>query len=467
MTAGTSHPAHAFGTYARHLCTVQWADLPAHTRHRAVLVLADDLAAACSAVQEPQIVAWRQREADTGSGNCSLFAAGRPRSSAAQAAFHNALAMGWNELDEGYRKAVSHGGLYVLPATLATAEATRQSVKQVLRALILAYDAVTRLARAWPFPRMALHPHAVLAPVGAAAGVGLLRQLSPASFSAAVAGATTLGMCGAFDQATQGILVRNAWAAQGAQAGMNAVALAGWGIAGADHTPDDVYRGALGADFDPTPLDLQATPGWGIDDGYHKMNACCQYAHSAIEAVQSLLHDHPELREGTGIQSITIQAHPLAFRLDDLHPVTTLGAKFSLPHAVAATFVHGHGGVESFDHASLTDERIRSLRTRIRMDSFPDVRPWPDDRPARIIVQSRSGETLQAICWRARGGPDQLFPEPVLWQKIEDLSRDIMPGLADTLRQLGQWVQHDESRAELDQPWAAWLDRIFTGRKDS
>ena len=46
-------------------------------------------------------------------------------------------AANWLELDEGYRPAPCHAGLYVLPSLLATAEAEDWSCGEMLRALVL------------------------------------------------------------------------------------------------------------------------------------------------------------------------------------------------------------------------------------------------------------------------------------------------------------------------------------------
>ncbi|MES2999205.1 MAG: MmgE/PrpD family protein, partial [Pseudomonadota bacterium] len=192
----------AFEHYLDWACGIEWSDFSAAARRRAVLVLADDLAAAFSAVDEPQVAAvfTRTRAAATGA-QASLLAPGRPRVGVLQAAMSNGLAMGWNELDEGYRKAVCHAGLYVLPALLACAEAEGASLQEMLRALLLGYETVTRIARSFGFSAMRIHPHALLSPVGAAAGVGFLRRLPPAELLSAISGAATMGMAGPFNHA--------------------------------------------------------------------------------------------------------------------------------------------------------------------------------------------------------------------------------------------------------------------------
>ncbi len=454
----------AFRNYMLWAETREWRDFPATTRHRAILILADNLAAACSAVDEPQVRAFRERTLAQGpAGAASVLARGRPRLNTHAAAMINGLSMGWNEMDEGYRKAVCHAGLYVLPALLAAAEAEGASAQDTLRAAVLGYDAVARIARTWRFERLALHPHAVLAPVGAAAGVAFLRRLPADELVAAVAGACALGMTGAFNQATQGILIRNAWAGQGASIGLQAVEFARCGIGGSAVTPHDVYT-ALGAIEDLSYLDPVAAPGYAVEDGYHKMNACCQYAHSSIEAVQALLAKHPELKDTDAIASITVQVHALGYGLNDTAPVTTLGSKFSVPHAVASAFVHGHGGVAAFNTDALNADAVAALRGRVRLEAFPDPRPWPEDRPARVSVATRSGEQYSEVCWSAQGGPDRPYSEAVLWDKIAALSESVAPGLCAAMRRLDAAVGADGAASMPAASWSACMDDFFSTR---
>ncbi len=453
----------AFEAWLRWAAALEWNDLSPNARHRTVLVLADDIAAAQSALREPQVMQAHARlRAGAGAdGAASLLSRGLPRLAVAQAAMGNGLAMGWNELDEGFRKAVCHAGLYVLPALLAVAEAEGASLQELLRALALGYETATRVARTWRFPSMKIHPHALLAPVGAAAGVGFLRRLPADELLSAVAGAATLGMAGPFNHATKGVLSRNTWAPQAAVAGLNAVEWARCGIGGAATSPHDVYAIALGAEADLSVLAPNADEGWAVESGYHKMNACCQYAHSTIEAIESLLQREPGLRGGAQVTAIEVEAHPLAFALDDTRPRTTLGAKFSVPHAAAAALVHGNGGVASFDAVSLDDPRIARLRELTRLRPFEGVRPWPEDRPSRVTLTTADGRRLDAECWSARGGPDRPFTEPELWDKLAALSRAEAPALTATLRRAADLAAGAPDSNELARPWRDWLADVF------
>jgi 2-methylcitrate dehydratase PrpD len=457
LTPAREDAAHAYTACIERLAAVRWDDIPPPVRARAVAVLADDLAAAFSACGEPEVMRLRERRLreEGGGGPCSLLAPGRPRAGLRTAAALNGLAMGWNELDEGYRKAVCHAGLYVLPALLASAEAAGASARDLLRALVLGYETVARVARAWKYARMRIHPHAMLAPVGAAAGVAMLRGLAPDRIVSAVGGACALGMAGPFNQAVIGALVRNAWASQGAVAGIDAADMAEVGIGGFAGTPYDVYVGALGDGMD---LAAFAEDGdWAIASGYQKINACCQYTHSTIEAVQALIAENAAIRGGAAVTAVRVQAHPLALGLENRDPPTTLGAKFSLPHAVAAAIVHGDGGVQSFNAASLDDARVARLRASVVIEPFPENRPFPHDRPATVHITTAAG-TATATVWSARGGPDRPIAAEDIAAKIETLCAPVAPRAPGVLRELAEAALGSSS---LEGKWSGWLDAMF------
>jgi len=455
----------AFETCIRRILPREWGDFPDRVRHRAAMIVVDDVTAVFSAMAEPEVRAALDGvcAASQGAGPATLLCARGSATSVSAAAAHNALAMGWNELDEGYRKAVCHGGLYVLPALMAVAEQRQSSAEETLRSLVLAYEIVARIASVWRPHPMRIHPHALLAPVGAAAGVAILRRLPEAVVIRAVAGACALGMAGPFNQALEGILVRNTWVAHGACMGLMAVEHAQAGIGGWSRTPYDVYSTGLGMSADLTGF--QDDGEWAVVHGYQKLNACCQYVHSAIDAVQRIMTMRPDLLGGHAVTAIHVQAHPLAYGLTNAHPRTTLAAKFSVPHAVAAAIVHGHGGAAAFDTASLTDTRIVRLRAQVRMTPFPDPRPWPLDRPATVTLTTADGDVTQT-CWSAPGGSDQPLAQADLWDKVESVCRVCVPNAPRILRalveQAGGRVNPANVQGELTlkSPWHAWMQAM-------
>ncbi|MGE7415019.1 MmgE/PrpD family protein [Methylobacterium tarhaniae] len=405
--------------------------LPDSVRARAALVLADDLGAMVAAAGEPAVARMRAVLArSAGRPEATVFAPGSPPLDRASAAAANGLAATWCELDEGYRGAPCHAGAYILPALLAEAEAEGASVAQVLQALALAYEITVRCARAFPFAAMTVHPHAAFATIGAAAGIGLLRGASPALLLDTVSAAASMAFAGPYGHAIEGALVRNAWTSAGAWIGLRAADGAEAGLAGLPETFHDVFVGSFGTGCIPEALTEGLGTEWAIEGGYHKVFACCQYAHGAIEASLSL-RTQLAGRESE-IDEILVETHPRGLTLTTVEPATVLAAKFSMPHALAAAAAIGTGGQGAFDEAALHDPRIADLRRRVRLAPLPEIGPPPNDRPSRVTWRLRDGTTASALCESARGGADQPFDTDTMLAKLAETSR-AFPAMAPVL----------------------------------
>ncbi len=435
---------------------VELAHIPPAVLRKAARLLADDLAATIGARDEPEIGRFHQRVLQRqATAEATVWNGGKSRTDRISAAVANALAADWLELDEGYRPTPCHGGLYVLPALLAHAEATRMQFGDVLRALVLAYEIVTRVALTWRPRRMTMQAHGRFAAIGAAAAIGVAARLDPRALAMALGSAATLIGPGPRSHLEAGVLMRNAWPASGAWNGMMAIEWADCGITGAPTALHDVYGTVLDCETHPAELVAQLGERWAVLDGYTKVYACCQHLHSAVEAAVDLRDRHPEEASVQHIEEICVECHPLALSLADATPQTTLGAKFSMPHAVAAALVLGDGGAKAFSHQALHDPAIARLRCLVKM------RPWtgplepPNDRPARILVSLGSGTELTGECLSARGGPDRPLPQDVWRDKMLALAVPAYPAIANVFDVL----VHCDARS-LARPWHEIVQEI-------
>ncbi|HEU0060477.1 MAG TPA: MmgE/PrpD family protein [Hyphomicrobiaceae bacterium] len=411
--------------------TTSLAAVPAQARQRASLVLSDDIAAMVAAATEPEVVAI-QAELVRGSGApaATLLARTAVRVDRHTAAAGNGLAISWSELDEGYRLVACHAGAYIIPALIAEAEATGARTADVIASLAIAYEVTARIAHAFPSEPLRVHPHGAFAPLGAAAGVARLRGYSAKDLAAALSSAMSMSHAGPYSHAPAGALARNAWTATGAWAGYRAADWAPLGIGGLPETIFDVMATCYGHDCLPDRLSAGLGSSWAINSGYHKMIACCQYAHSAVEATLRLRAELPALKDAANIAAIVVATHPMGETLATAEPETVLAGKFSMLHAVATTAVHGSGGARAFTRASLSDPQVAALRSRIRLVPHEDLKPWPKDRPARVEVTLTDGSRRAVSIDSARGGPDDPFSEAELRDKIAALTGELYPAMA-------------------------------------
>jgi 2-methylcitrate dehydratase PrpD len=371
------------------------------------------------------------------------------------AAVANAVAACWLELDEGYRPVPCHAGLHILPALLAEAEATDLPVRDVLHVLARAYEVSTRIARCWHTPALVMHTHAQYCAIGAAVGVALARRFDAESLLNVLAMASTCVNAGPRNHATSGALMRNAWPALGAWSGMTSVE---WHLCGFGSNPDapfDVYSGILGCPTRPEQLTEGLGENWAVFDGYTKAYACCQHTHSAAEAALALHRDLVTANALSEIESVTVETHELATRLMNRHPATTLAARFSLPHVVAAALLRGSATAEACGPASLHDRDIAALRDRMDVSLLSPALPPPHDRATRIAVVLRDQNRLHRVCESAIGSPDRPLGDAAFHTKFRAAVDPVYPGAVAVMDRLTQL-----DPAQLDMGFGAMIAQI-------
>lgn len=424
--------------------------IPESVLGRAALVVADDLAATVAAEAEPEVQAAQAQLTERAAAKeATVFNRTAARVDRYTAAVANGAAATWCELDEGYRLAPAHAGAYILPALLAEAEATGTNTGAVLRALTLGYEIVGRCAQAFPFASMTAHPHAAFGTLGAAAGIALLRGYGADTLLASVSAGATMVFAGPYRHAIDGALVRNLWTGVSAWAGMCAADLAPLGFGGIAESPYDVFVGCFGTTVKPAALTAELGERWAIGSGYHKLFACCQYAHSAVEASLILGEKLGAAgRSSRDITEIVVETHPRGLTLTEAVPPTVLSAKFSIPHAMAAVAARGTAGQGAFSRDTLDDPEIARLRRMVRLKPYEPIAPWPKDRPGRVTWRLSNGEVWTEAVENARGGADQPFSTDDLIDKIDALTRTVFPPMPDTLRRL---ITHPNMMAAL--PW--------------
>ncbi|MEL0198189.1 MAG: MmgE/PrpD family protein [Rhodobiaceae bacterium] len=437
------------------LADTEWTDIPEAVQKRAALVMCDDLGAIVAARGEPEVLALHDGIASSaGAGEATVFNGRGHHLDRYSAALANGCAGDWAELDEGYRRVICHAGVYCLPALLAEAEAEPHSTQDVLRALVIGYETVARVARVFTFSNLVLHPHGSLAAVGAAAAIASLRRVPQDQAVGAISSAATMVLPGPYTHPIQGSLVRNVWPGVAAQTGLRAVDWSGMGIRGLSSALHDVYADAFGARPDAKQLTEELGAAWAISDGYHKIFACCQYGHATIEATCKLL----ERVSPTRIESIHLETHKKAWIMDNPDPATTIAAKFSIQHIAATAAIHGGGGAEAFSSGSLRHPEVAALRQKVTTSPYEPLPDWPNDRPTRVTWTLDDGSTVSEEVLSARGGPDLPFTPDEIRTKIRnivDAPYPAMSAVTDAILDLDQTT--------LSQSWCETV-RTMTGR---
>ena len=328
------------------------------------------------------------------------------------ATFVNATAGVALEVDEGSRLGGGHPAIHVIPAALAGAEDIGADGGRLLEAIIAGYEVCSRLGSATT-PRPNVHSHGTWGTIGSGVAVAKLARLDARAVKAVINLAASMSPANTWTTALEGVTIRNAYPGRSGLEGILAVDLHRAGFTGLPDAPADVYGTILADRFEPA----RALDGLGgplrIEQNYFKLYACCRYNHFALDAVLALARGlHAEQ-----VERVVVTTIPFGPRMADPAPVSTLGAKFSIPYAVAAALVLGRADVSAFVEPALTDPRIRALAARVEVRVDPQMSPRRSDYPTAVVeIVLTDGRALSGSTRVVRGD----FADPVPAAEIVD-----------------------------------------------
>jgi len=174
------------------------------------------------------------------------------------------------------------------------------------------------------------------------------------------------------------------------------------GFTALDDAPSDVYGTLLAESFEPEAAVAGLGESYRIEQNYFKFHACCRMNHPALDAVMSLRAQHRFT--GDEVASVHITSIPFGLRMLDTEPQSMLGAKFSIPYAVAAALVLGRTDTAAFEDRVLDDARIRAMTKRIEVAADDEMALKRADYPtAHVRIGLRDGRTLSQTTGVVRG----------------------------------------------------------------
>ena len=371
--------------------------LPGEAIQAARLVLLDTIGAIVAGSAQPEnrrlAAAMHERRSREGA---SLIGHGG-RVDPLLATFVNATAGVALEVDEGTRLGGGHPAIHVVPAALAVAEDTGADGRGLLESIIAGYEVCSRLGSATT-PRPNVHSHGTWGTIGTAVAVAKLAGLDAAGVRYVINLSATMSPANTWTPALEGATIRNAYPGRSGLEGILAVDLHRAGFTGLTDAPTDVYGTILADAFDPE----RALDGLGgplrIEQNYFKLYACCRYNHFALDALLAMTRAG-EVRADE-VERLVVTTIPFGPRMAGTAPASMLGAKFSIPYAVAAALVLGRVDVAAFEEPARDDSRIRALAGRVEVRADPEMSPRRADYPTARVA-SRSGTAARSPGSRA------------------------------------------------------------------
>jgi 2-methylcitrate dehydratase PrpD len=327
----------------------------------------------------------------------------------AEAAMLNGALIHSLEYDDTHIGSVIHGSAVAAPVALAMAEAEGASGSELLLAYVIAWEVMIRIGLAAPgaFQARGVQVTAVAGAVGAAAAAGRLKRLSQSQTVSAIgiAGAQASGLLAFLDDGTTAKALNPGWAAH---TGVQAAALAKAGMTGPRavlESPFGVMQTFAGGQGSlPDQLnDLGSR--WHLPDAAYKLYPCCHYIHPFLETLEGLMSDGLTAADMTSITAfVAVEQAPLICEpwARRQAPVSGYDGKWGLGYCLALMLVDGAIDVASFE--AEPRDKVIDIARLIDWQPVSDS-GFPKVFPARLVVETRDGRTLDAGVDTVRGGP--------------------------------------------------------------
>jgi 2-methylcitrate dehydratase PrpD len=395
-------------TLAEFAAGAELRTLSALACERARWIIADCLPVIATGMQQPEMKALAAKHlARAGGGNAWVVGTGK-RAPAFDAALLNGTAGTWMELDEGNLFAKGHPGIQVVPAAIATAQELEVTGADLLLAVGLGYELSSRISRAANV-KLSVHPHGTYGVIGAAIAVGKLNRFTKRQFLELINVASTMAMSSSRRTLLDGATVRNIFTGHSGYMGSMAARLVECGFTGESDSVSAVYGSILSdtGTFDSARVVAGLGSEWLITQSYFKLHPAGRYAHSAIDALEDLLASVPGGRlDISEIERIEVRAYMLAAILAEKKVVSSFGARFSIPFALASILFHGRSGIGSFDDAAVANPAVQALAQRVDLQEDKSFTArYPAEQPVELRIVMRDGAAHTGGCTVTKGEP--------------------------------------------------------------
>ncbi|MCY4416690.1 MAG: MmgE/PrpD family protein [Chloroflexi bacterium] len=387
---------------AEFVAETRFEDLPPATIAAARDVVLDTLGAITAGSRLEENANFARLAAEmSGPGKAGIV--GHPfRVQPVWATFVNGTAGVSLEMDEGNRVGGGHPSIHVTPGALAVGEDLGSSGRDVLTAIILGYEVISRVGTATEV-KAEVHSHGTWGTIGTAAATARLLEFDAGQTKVAMNLAMSMSPANTWTPCLEGATVRNLYPGRSGFQGIMAAHLSQCGYTAIADGPADLYKTFLGDGFDPDAVvDGLGGGDFRIQQGYFKFHACCLYNHPALDAVEDLLRESPFT--AGDVERIVVTAPPIAQIMAGTEPDNMLAAKFSIPYAVAAAVCHGATDVSAFLPDKVTNTEVRQLAQRVEVAADDEMSLRRYDYPsARVAVHLGDGRSLESSVVSQRG----------------------------------------------------------------
>jgi 2-methylcitrate dehydratase PrpD len=353
------------------------------------------------------------------------------------------------EMDDSGYTGGCHPGSLTVPPALALAERDGLSGKDVLLAIVVGYEVLSRMGRVMTEALLAkgFHHQSVIGPFGVAAVAGRLLRFDPETMvnALAIAGSHSGGVA-EYDQ--QGGEVKRYHSSIAVQGGMMAALLAQAGLTG----PYSILEGTKGvprlfagvSDVYDIVAGLDDVSGLAVERTTFKPYPATGTLHTSIYALSELMREHSFGPDD--VESIDVSMSPLAKSHGGsiIEPQDVIGAQFSLAFSLALVLMFRRCVLADYMNADLWhDPDVKKIGSKVHIHTSEEF-TGPLLTGARLRVSLIDGRVLDREELHRKGSPVNPLSSDEMTQKfrgsagavLDDRQMDRVISLIDHLDEL-------------------------------
>ena len=342
------------------------------------------------------------------------------------AAMINGCAAHGEDFDDTFEGGPVHSSAVIMPAVLAACERFGCDGRAAFKGMVVGVEMLCRLSMVIPkaIHKSGFHPTSVLGAMAATLAVcttmGLNRKQTVDALG--IAGSMAGGI---IEYLAEGAWTKRLHAGWAAKIGIQAARFGQQGFLG----PRTVFEGTHGfyyafarnTDGDYSVLTEGFGTKWYTDVITFKPYATGTMNQPYVDCALRLRQHGIKSEDVVSILCETAEGyvHRLWDPLPSKHrPANDYAAKFSAPFNIAVAFVTGGAGLAAFTEATVRDERILALSSKVQYVVDPN-NPYPKAYTGHVRMTLKDGSVVEERQGHIRGGAQ----EPLTRAEIEDKFR--------------------------------------------
>ncbi len=417
---------------AKFALNLRYEDLPTEVVDTVKRYLFDSIGCAFGGFKTKDVKIVREIYDDMGGKpEATIIGAGN-RLPAANATFLNSLMVRALDYNDIYWKEDPSHPSDLIPAALAMGERQGKSSKDVIVAIVLAYEFEQRMCEfAIPGIRERKWHHATLTQFVSPIVAGKLLDLTEDQLVSAIGISGTHNFTPGAPTAGRLTMMKNTVDPMAVQSGVMAALMAQKGFSGTEAILEgkEGLMDVFGPDWDEDIL------VGGLGDSYRILQCSMKafpteaLTHSHITAALKVVIDNDILPEDIEEIKVTTiaRAVDILFDPEKYKPDSRETADHSLPYCIAAAIVDRKITTAQFNEERIFDPKIREVLPKIKGEASTEFeKMFPEKQPSKVVITLKDGSEYSAQVDYPKGDPREPMTDKELQDKFTALADGVL-----------------------------------------